>query len=65
MNAVQRSLPKPAALWHGLGEVPADLGPTVLALPSKNANAHEVAPSGFKALDLPVDREGVRTHVEG
>ncbi|MEV4645086.1 adenylyltransferase/cytidyltransferase family protein [Saccharopolyspora sp. NPDC049357] len=32
MNAAQRSLPKRAALWHGLGEVPTDLGPTVLTI---------------------------------
>ena len=50
---------------EGIAAAVSGAGPTVLALPSKNANAHEVAPSGFKALDLPVDREGVRTHVEG
>lgn len=50
---------------EGIAAAVSGAGPTVLALPSKNANAHEVAPGGFKALDLPVDRAGVRTHVEG
>ncbi|TDD09750.1 homoserine kinase [Saccharopolyspora terrae] len=49
---------------EGIAAAVSGAGPTVLALPSKNANAHEVAPDGFKALDLPVDRAGVRTHVE-
>jgi homoserine kinase len=49
---------------EGIAAAVSGAGPTVLALPSKNANAHEVAPGGFKALDLPVDRAGVRTHVE-
>lgn len=50
---------------EGIAAAVSGAGPTVLALPSKNANAHEVAPGGFTALDLPVDRAGVRTHVEG
>lgn len=50
---------------QGIAAAVSGAGPTVLALPVKNANARECAPDGFVALDLPVDREGVRTVVEG
>lgn len=32
MSTAQRSVPKRAALWHGLDDVPTDLGPTVLTI---------------------------------
>ncbi|SFS38937.1 homoserine kinase [Saccharopolyspora flava] len=50
---------------EGIAAAVSGAGPTVLALPVKNVNAREFAPEGFAALDLPVDRAGVRTHVEG
>ncbi|RRO13228.1 homoserine kinase [Saccharopolyspora rhizosphaerae] len=50
---------------RGIAAAVSGAGPTVLALPGKNANARECAPAGFAVLDLPVDREGARTRVEG
>ncbi|MDI2028718.1 homoserine kinase [Saccharopolyspora sp. TS4A08] len=49
---------------EGIAAAVSGAGPTVLALPVKNVNARELAPESFAALDLPVDRVGVRTHVE-
>ncbi|TWG09137.1 homoserine kinase [Saccharopolyspora dendranthemae] len=49
---------------EGIAAAVSGAGPTVLALPVKNVDVRDLVPSGFAVLDLPVDREGVRTRVE-
>ena len=50
---------------EGVAAAVSGAGPTVLALPVKNVDVRDLAPSGFAVMDLPVDREGVRTRVVG